>query len=74
MAVTIVYAGNLAQNDVLVIDPENDTATLNGQDVSDNLTIMEQFELQVGANTLEYSDSEGSRTLSIEVAWRPRYA
>jgi len=74
MAVTIVYAGNIVQNDVLVIDPENDTATLNGQDVSANLTVMELFELQVGANTLEYTDSDGARTLSIEVAWRPRYA
>ena len=73
MAVTIVYDGDIVQNDVLVIDPEADTAILNGLDVSENLTIMELFELQVGANTLEYTDSEGARTLSVKVDWRPRH-
>ena len=74
MAVTIVYVGNIVQNDVLIVDPEADTATLNGLDVSENLTIMELFELQVGANTLEYSDSDGARDLSVKVDWRPRHA
>jgi phage-related protein len=74
MSVELEYMGDLATGDILVVDPGSETATLNGDDVSDQISGFEKiFELLVGNNTITYEDTEGSRNLAVTIAHTPRW-
>lgn len=74
MSVKLEYTGNLAAGETLVIDPENETATLDGADVSSDITGFEKvFELKAGANTITYADTGDSRTLTVTIEFTERY-
>ena len=74
MSVQVAYTGDLAVGETLVIDFENETATLDGVDVSTDIAGFEKvFELLVGANTITYEDSEGSRNLTVTIEFTERY-
>lgn len=74
MSVKLEYTGDLAAGETLIIDPENETATLDGVDVSSDISGFEKvFELKVGANTITYEDTEGSRNLAITIEFTERY-
>jgi len=74
MSVQVEYTGDLAAGETLVIDFEQETATLDGADVSTDIAGFEKvFELKAGANTITYEDDEGSRTLTVTVTFTPRW-
>ena len=74
MSVEVAYTGDLAAGETLVIDCEHEIATLDGVDVSSDITGFEKvFELLAGANTITYEDSEGSRNLTITVEFTERH-
>jgi len=74
MSVKLEYTGDLAAGETLVIDPENETATLDGADVSGDIEGFEKvFELKAGVNTITYEDTEGSRNLTVTIEFTERY-
>lgn len=74
MSIQIDFTGSLAAGETLIIDLENETAMLDGTDVSSQIAGFEKvFELFVGGNTITYSDTEGSRTLAVTITHTPRW-
>ena len=62
---------NLAPGDELKIDSETGEVSINGTEIFD--IDGEIFDILPGANTIEYSDNESSRDLSIEIKFTERY-
>lgn len=62
---------DLAPGDILEIDSETGTVTINGVELFD--IDGEIFDVLPGSNTIQYSDSETSRDLSVEIKFTERY-
>lgn len=65
------YTGNLEPNDTLKVDTETGKMLLNNSETyqySGSLPV-----LAPNTNTLTYTDSEGSRTISLTVEHQERY-
>ncbi len=62
---------SLAPGDELEIDSETGEVTINGTEIFD--IDGEIFDILPGSNTIEYSDSESSRDLSVEIRFTERY-
>ena len=62
---------DLSPGDELKIDSETGEVTINGIEVFD--IDGEIFDILPGSNTIEYSDSETSRDISIEAKFTERY-
>ncbi len=62
---------DLSPGDELKIDSETGEVTINGTEIFD--IDGEIFDILPGSNTIEYSDNETSRDLSIEIKFTERY-
>lgn len=64
----------LEEGDELVINTEEKTVLLNGEDVFHWIDINSNYwSLQVGANEVEYFADEGMETADLEIRWQERY-
>lgn len=68
----IVITGQFRPGDRLVIDSRNLTVRLNGQNALHMLT-GEFFDLNVGRNTIRYSDTQTSRNVLIRFTHRDKF-
>jgi len=68
---TMGFTGTLGAGDVLIIDTDNLTVTLNGANVREDFT-GEFWHLYDGTNELAWHDSDGSRTVELKVEHEPR--
>lgn len=62
---------DLAPDDEIVIDSETGVVTKNGEEIYD--INGEIFDLSEGSNSIQYSDSESSRDLMLEIEFEERY-
>lgn len=64
----------LKPNETLVIDTNDMTITINGENGMRYLTAdSEFFNLKQGVNTLVYHDTSGSRNISLNAIWKDRW-
>lgn len=64
----------LAPGDELVINTQDMTITLNGQNGTEHFSAdSEFFTLLSGENTIIYSDGEASRKINLDVIWKDRW-
>lgn len=68
----IEFMGDFSPGDVIVIDMQNLTCTVNGTNVL-HLINLDQFNLRPGNNELTFQDEAGTRTLQIMVTHRDRW-
>jgi len=68
---TMGFTGTLSAGDVLIIDTDNLTVTLNGANAREDFT-GEFWHLFDGTNELAWHDSDGSRTVELKVEHEPR--
>ena len=68
---TLDFNGDLAPGDVVEIDSDLGVVKVNGERTMNFSG--DFFELDVGSNTLTYTDSESSRTVGVEVTLQEKY-
>lgn len=60
-------------SDVIVIDMDGETVTLNGTTIMNNITTKNWWGLMVGNNTINYNSSTTDDTAQVVMTWRNRY-
>ena len=70
--VVLWFLGSINPNDVVEIDMQRMTATINGQNAL-HLVAGKFWELVAGRNTIEYTDNVTSRHVELTITFRDRW-